>query len=244
MQREEIAKQILEEQKLRRYVRRAIKVIKERKKNTLIQENRLRRYIRDLIQEANTDVSTNTPHKSTGINALAALLKNIIPTIEDEYKQLTSGPEQRESFRAHILKAVQNSLAPIDAVANAPNELAEAIEIDVEDDASKFIPARQSDIDQETEAESAAEEAEDAFGIEGQDETGRNFAERAFNKVENQIVDAYKLLPAEEDKEVFYDYLLTNLKLYFDKFEDELSKDLEEPTTNEYEDLKGQEQQA
>ena len=35
--------------------------------------------------------------------------------------------------------------------------------------------------------------------------------------------------------ELFYDYLLTNLKLYFDKFEDELAPSLEEPTTPEYE---------
>ena len=56
-----------------------------------------------------------------------------------------------------------------------------------------------------------------------------------FNKVENQIMDAYQSLASSEDKELFYDYLLTNLKLYFDKFEDELSGNLEEPTTPEYE---------
>jgi hypothetical protein len=247
MKREEIAQQILEERKLRRYVRKAIKVIKERKNRKLTQEQKLRKYIRALIQEANTGVSTETPHKSTGINALATLLKNIIPTLENEYKQLTTSPTQRESFRAHILRGVQNVLAPIDAVNNlgkpALPALAEAIDIGVGDDAGKFIPARQADFDQEKEAEEAAEEEKDTFGIEGQDETGRNFAERAFDKVENQIMDAYQALPAEEDKEAFYDYLLTNLKLYFDKFEDELAKDLEEPTTAEYESLKGQEEQ-
>ena len=35
---------------------------------------------------------------------------------------------------------------------------------------------------------------------------------------------------------MFYDYLITNLKLYFDKFEDELSSSLPEPTTDEYEE--------
>ena len=32
-----------------------------------------------------------------------------------------------------------------------------------------------------------------------------------------------------------YDYLITNIKLYFDKFEDELSRVLTAPTTPEYE---------
>ena len=41
---------------------------------------------------------------------------------------------------------------------------------------------------------------------------------------------------------MFYDYLLTNLKLYFDKFEDELKANLPEPTTPEYEKAKGEEE--
>ena len=61
---------------------------------------------------------------------------------------------------------------------------------------------------------------------------------QAFERVEKSIVDAYNLLSADEDRELFYDYLLTNLKLYFDKFEDELASVLPEPTTPEYEDEK------
>ena len=67
------------------------------------------------------------------------------------------------------------------------------------------------------------------------DMTGRNFAENTFNKIEKQIGEAYALLGDLEDKDVFYDYLITNIKLYFDKFEDELSRVLPEPTTPEYE---------
>ena len=37
-----------------------------------------------------------------------------------------------------------------------------------------------------------------------------------------------------EDKKTFKDYLITNLKLYFDKWEKELG-DVIEPTTDEYE---------
>ena len=52
-----------------------------------------------------------------------------------------------------------------------------------------------------------------------------------FNAVTNLIAN-------EEDRALFYDYLLTNLKLYFDKFEDELAGNLQEPTTPEYEKAK------
>ena len=58
--------------------------------------------------------------------------------------------------------------------------------------------------------------------LEGEDETGRNFATDAFSKVEKTILDSYNMLSNEEDQSFFYDYLITNLKLYFDKFEDEL----------------------
>ena len=37
--------------------------------------------------------------------------------------------------------------------------------------------------------------------------------------IEKQIIDAYALLGNDEDKELFYSYLVTNLKLYFDKFD-------------------------
>ena len=41
----------------------------------------------------------------------------------------------------------------------------------------------------------------------------------------------------EEDRKTFQDYLVTNLKLYFDKWEKELGEVIE-PTTEEYEDEK------
>ena len=39
----------------------------------------------------------------------------------------------------------------------------------------------------------------------------------------------------DNDKEIFYDYLLTNVKLNFDTYETDLQKSLPEPTTPEYE---------
>ena len=73
------------------------------------------------------------------------------------------------------------------------------------------------------------------FGIPGEEETGRNVALSTFKKIEKNILDAYEVLANNEDRETFYDYLLTNVKLYFDKFEDEMAISIEEPTTPEYE---------
>ena len=77
--------------------------------------------------------------------------------------------------------------------------------------------------------------------IEDQNETGRNFAQSTFKAVEKQIVDAYDMLADEEDQKMFYDYLITNMLLYFDKFEDALQTSLPDVTTPEYEAEKEEE---
>ena len=42
------------------------------------------------------------------------------------------------------------------------------------------------------------------------------------------------MLSNADDRELFYDYLLANLKLYFDRFEEELDVSVEEPTNQAY----------
>ena len=70
------------------------------------------------------------------------------------------------------------------------------------------------------------------------DETGRNHAYTSYRKISQYVLDAYDSLANPKDKQVFLDYLVTNLKLYFDKFEDELQNTVEEPTTAEYDQAK------
>ena len=91
----------------------------------------------------------------------------------------------------------------------------------------------------EEEPEEVDPREEFGAGIEG-DETGRNMAYNSFKKVESSIIDSYELLSNPDDQELFYDYLIANIKLYFDKFEDELSGDIEEPTNQAYEDAKAE----
>jgi hypothetical protein len=232
---------------LRENIRDLISLVKRKNKNQLSEEDQLRQVIREFIKlelrEASTPDNDPAPHKSTGINVLEDLLKKIIPIVEDDYKLLTTSEEQRASYRAHIVKATSNTLTPVELNNEAPNEadeLEEEIDIKVSDDGDEedmFI-----DIDPgEPEEEQEEEDPRDSFGIEGQDTTGRNMAYTTFKKIENPIIDAYDLLSNDEDQELFYDYLIANLKLYFDKFESEISPTVQEPTSKAYDTAKGAE---
>lgn len=239
--RDEFLTEMKEEQRLRKVLRGLLKeYFKEKDAKKLIEENRFRKIVRSLIKEAmSADVATEQPQRSTGINVLEGVLKNIIAIIEDDYKSLTTSKEQRDSFRAHILNAVDNSLKPTDVVMDAgKEELEEEVDIDIDVEDDKFIPVREKDIEDAAEEEVEEETFED---IEGMDETGRNFASITFNKVENQIIDAYESLADQKDRDLYHDYLLTNLKLYFDRFEEELQPTAVEPESPDYDKQQDQE---
>ena len=265
-------KEFIEELMLREYISKKLKKVMRERQEAKGSEYELRKFIRRILVEA--EDAEKAPHSSTGINVLADVLKKIIPVIEDDYKRLTTDPTQRESYRAHIINAAQNSIAPVAATADeeegaggdedmggepelSDDEMLELQEIEVVtgDEAEALEDAEadiegpegeEPEIDDEgfIDIDEAPPEEEDTFGIEGKDDTGRNFAQATFDKIEKQILDAYALLGADEDKELFYSYLVTNLKLYFDRFEDELVATLPEPTTPEYEDEKDEQDAA
>ena len=152
---------------------------------------------------------------------------------------LRTNNEQRDSFRAHVLNAVVNSLTPAQInndAAEDRGDLDEEIEINVgagaDDD--KFIDIR-TDAEKSAADEEEEEDPRDEFGadVEG-DQTGRNVAYQSYKKIETSVIDSYELLSDPEDQELFYDYLIANLKLYFDKFEEELADSVEEPTNQAY----------
>jgi len=243
------------EEQLRGYIRNKISLLLQEKKEKLLREEKeLRGFIRKIILES--DVSDMHPHRSTGINTLEDLLKKVVPTLRTDYKRLTTDKAQRDSFRAHMLKAIKDSLVPsiVNAqpmggdsmMLQAPEDtqgletdlelseelsMLDEIDVDIADgdaDPDKMIPVEDDDVPSE----------EEAFGIEGEDETGRNMAFATNKKIQQYILDAFDSLANEEDRKTFITYLITNIKLYFDKFEDELQITVEEPTTPEYEQAK------
>tara|TARA_S200002703_G_scaffold156961_1_gene163720 strand:- start:1409 stop:2314 length:906 start_codon:yes stop_codon:yes gene_type:complete len=272
-------KEFIQEIMLREHISKSLRSkITEARSSEVKNKVALRKVISNLIKEA--EEADKAPHRSTGINVLADVLKKIVPVIEQDYKALTTDPTQRESFRAHIINAAQNAIAPVSASSTADgeegvedvgepeltdDEVSELEEIEVamgdgEEDVIADAGLEDGEDEQDMSADvdgdldldadlgdeafidinDAEPEEEDMFGIAGKDDTGRNFAQATFDKIEKQIVDAYALLGNDEDKELFYSYLVTNLKLYFDKFEDELASVLPEPTTPEYEEEKDQ----
>ena len=231
---------------IREHVRKRIKKSLAEK---ALAEEKIRTAVR-IILEAET--GTAEPSKHTGINVLADLLEKIIPIIDSDYKMLTTSKEQRDSFRNHMVHAIKNSLRPIGAanesdVDKLPENIVFEIDTDllsekIKIDLTPDEPSEDSSVEGEFIDIDAPEEGEDfGAGLEDQNETGRNFAAASFKKIEKQIVDAYDMLADEEDQKLFYDYLVTNTLLYFDKFEDELATSLPDTTTPEYEAEKEEE---
>ena len=247
-------KELIEEQLLRENIRKAIKVVRENKKALAAQEeDSLRGIIRKMINEGKTPVADDAPHEKTGINYLRTTLKKIIPSIKDAYMSLTTDAAQRESYMAHLINGVDNLLAPIEVNAAAPeasgdnaalteSDLEEDVEVSIGDSEDEFIDIGDIGLEDEEEPEEE-EEPEDAdlttmtTGMEGDehDETGRNAALATFKQIQGNIVDDFEQLAADEDREIYHDYLKTNILLWRDKFEDALSPKLPEPSTPEYE---------
>tara|TARA_R110002126_G_scaffold4922_2_gene25494 strand:+ start:3758 stop:4555 length:798 start_codon:yes stop_codon:yes gene_type:complete len=231
--------QMIAEEIIREHVRKRIK-------NKLLgqqqNEAKLRKAVRRMILE--TETGTDEPSGFTGINVLADLLKSIVPVLGDGYKMLTTSSEQRESFRNHIIHAVKNALRPIE-VNNDAEDVNEVYTFEIDADILSEKVSMVVDDEEPVEGEfidieDPIQDEDDFVTLSDQNETGRNFAAETFKKVEKQVVDAYDLLADDKDRNMFYDYLLTNLLLYFDKFEDELANELPSVSTKEYEEEKSE----
>lgn len=245
---------------LRQYIRNVLRNIKKQQKMELRNEINEQRMLRKVIRKLIREKQDTTQHNSTGINALEKLLSSIVPIMETGYKDLKTDQAQRQSFKAHILRAIQNLLStasvyfsadkkmqsagntPAPEAATTPAE-APAMTEAKEDEAAPATAAPEEnpqfiDIDKDKKGKQEKEKQNplNAFqAVEGEDLTGRNFALETFKKIQKQILETYSLLSNEQDRELFYDFLITNVKLYFDKFETELEASPEEPTTPEYE---------
>jgi hypothetical protein len=227
-------KEFAEELMLRENVRKAIlHVLNKRETKRLNEEKELRSVIRRLL-EGQSAVASVAKHESTGINTLEDLLKNsnLLSVLETGYKSLTTDKQQRDSYRAHILNAVEKSLAPEESRKEAGSDaelepVEEEIDINISDrpeDDPDFI-----DVSDEKEEPVEEPDEREKFGIEGEDKTGRNRAYDDFQDIEKNILVAYDNLDNPKDIQMFEEYLLKNLALYFDKFEGELSTTPEEP---------------
>jgi len=260
----------MHEEILRETVRKGIKLYFKQQDQkiieNLLEETKLRNRLRDVIVEiclndnmlleaAVEDTEIDT-HDNTGINTLKDMLKNtnVLTTLRQVYKTLTTDENQRNSFRAHVVRWIQDTLAPIKINDKAPEPIEEegmalheaddpladgdvdiSVTDDDEPDGEKFIEADDGAPPAEPEEEKDSENSK-MDPIEGEDTTGRNKAERIYPAIEKSIINYYGELDNDEDQELFHDYLIANIKLYFDKWEGEMSPNVEEPTNDAYEE--------
>ena len=244
--------QFVEELKLREQIRRAIKIIREKKeakaKAILEEEMKLRTIIRSLLNEKEGEGD-----ESTGIAFLRRDLKKILPELEEAYTSLRTSVDQRKSYRTHILNAIQNLITVSDTNFNAtpdkdPGEEAvgieEQIDVNIGDDAPDAnkridIGREKPEEESEVDAEKAKEDAElEDFAIAGEDRTGAVEALRSMKQIENVIKKTYNGLFDQNDRDIYADYLITNLQLYFDEFEEELQAVIPEPDNPDYDQRK------
>lgn len=121
-----------EEKLLREFVRKTFvsKVLQEQKR-VMLQEQKIRGFVRSMISEVITE-DRNTvinesrdvanPHPNTGINKLRDAIRKSKVSIKSKYQQLTSSPEQRESFTNHFLAAFVRMFDQADALSASADE--------------------------------------------------------------------------------------------------------------------------
>lgn len=207
--------------------------------------NVLEDVLKKMITTLRTDYKRMTTSKiqreSFRAHMISAVKKALAPSlVNDAYLQGTDalmaeptpnfgGPNSDEEVYGDGGVEVEQEEDNLDDDLAALEEADIEVDLEGEEENDKKIPVEDDDVPAEVE--------EFASEIDNMDETGRNMAFTCFKKISQYILDAYDMLADVEDKKIFVDYLITNLKLYFDKFEDELQKEVAEPTTDQYDSM-------
>jgi hypothetical protein len=237
--------QLIKEEILRDYIRKQL-----RNQDKLVEqkENTLRNVIRQMLDEG---VDKEGTTENTGINALERLLSgNVLTIFKDTYKELTTDPAQRVSYIKHILSFIDDTLKPDQINDEAAEEASpetgtedlEEINVKIGDDETDELnlddEALFPDIDKDEKEKE--EEGDEYFltSLEGLDQTGREFAIKAFEGGMNtQITKAYSMLRGK-DAELFKKYLLKNLDLHRMQAEKELPEPNDDLANKPAEELK------
>lgn len=115
-----------DEKLLREFVRRtivnpAVQILEEEKRREDSVRLWVRSHIREFIEKDYNTVINEAkdmanPHPSTGINKLRDAIRKAKPSIKTKFQQLTTSPEQRESFTNHLLAAFVRLFDQLDAL--------------------------------------------------------------------------------------------------------------------------------
>jgi len=286
---------ILRQQIRKRIAEKHQAILKEQKEISL-QETKLRNIIRGILLREASDVNFETMSQSTGINVLRQTIKKVSGILQRSYMTMTSSKEQRDSFRAHILRNVVDLFIRVDLLsdndeagegeevvaqakagsktepkalpkeptapaeeepAKGKEELEEEIDVDVNEDeedvdAKPAAPVASPDqkgadpgnfaqLDKAQEQDLSKQvKSKEFIKLPGEDPTGRNIASETFPLISTSIAEDYAILSLQKDKEDYKNYMLANLKAYFDQYEQKIAANVSEPYSPEYEKVKGQ----
>jgi hypothetical protein len=237
---------LMKEMQLRETIKKVLsKAYFEKNKTRILEEQKLRKVIRKFIAEARE--ADEVVYSNTGINKLRDLLRRIIPVIQDDYRDLTTSIEQRESFTKHLLIGIQNLLGISDLSKNVEKlPLQENIEEDIEVEIGRQDEdpgvmdvglGGEELVDVPDDVEEEEEMSDEEKLVSSSDEmptdpnvlTGMRAAARTLKKVQTQIKDMYEELSNPEDEQAFAEYILPNIKAHIDDFEADISDAAPEP---------------
>jgi hypothetical protein len=241
--------ELLEEFKLRRLIRKALKLKEAKKqieqKKQLTEEKSLRHVIRHLISEGDVDADTKpAPYTSTALSALADAFNQILPVLKTGLRKLAK-PEERQSYRAHVLQKFSNMFKNFEGLDGKTdgaigesdvNEQEEDNDITIKiDDPDRVMPSDGKESDRFKPEEKPTLEPDDddieKLAISTENPTGARFAFNTINtsNIEKLLSDTRRLLPQGEDKQEFKEYAMYNVDLWLLTYEQELADELGAP---------------
>jgi hypothetical protein len=227
--REQLAEELL----LRKYIRKAITIVQEkRKKKNLHEKKQLRNIVRILIKEAKPDVKRWPTY---GMNVLDNMLMNtnFLSQINDSYMSLTTTPAQRVSFKKHILehtKMALNSEKAKEAPGNQSSKLEEEVTLTVDDEVTDDQLMGEPETPESPEVE--REKGIKKFTIPGFDLDQSGVIE-AFDVwygregtskggLEVILLGYWGKLTLDKDKDEFYDNMIEQLERRFKEWESDI----------------------
>lgn len=258
--------ELREELELRKYIQHAIRVVQERQQTQQLQEQRmrtvisglleevfeelsddetkLRNVISDLINEAKYDKDPEVrKRRSTGKNALADVLDKIVAELEIGYQSLTTAAAQRKSFRLHFIINLLNILeTAIPSGGRKPEDenLFEAFEMEVDSDFLDDNAVETAEINRQQE-EGGNENLGKHIELEDSERTGRNYAIDTLDRLETNLLEAYKDLANPSDRTDFRTELFKQVFLRFQTMTTNMTADLESSDYEaEVEDIKSE----
>jgi hypothetical protein len=111
-----------QEQILRNHIRNKIQQkhnqILMEQRMVAIQEEKVRKVVRGILLKEASEVNFDSLSQSTGINILKKTMKKIAGILQDTYMSLSSSKEQRDSFRAHILRNIVDLFIRVDLLSD------------------------------------------------------------------------------------------------------------------------------